>query len=276
VSHGPGEHNENFPQLHIDIPIANELLKKSGYSLSEVQEKIDSSKKPFSFETNTSVHIQVNTNYVKNKDTYNVIALLEGSDPVLKDEYIIMGAHLDHCGKQCDKIYFPGANDNASGSAIVLETAEAFVKGDVKPDRSVLFILFSCEEQGLYGSRHYAENPLFPLEKTAAMINLDCVGHGDGLKISGTDFHKLMDIALNYDKKITKIGVEKGWKGGGADATPFYEKGVPTLYFVTTNSYTHLHMTSDVPETLNQDLLEKTAKLAFLTVSEAAKNNYRK
>src|SRR5690606_39900416 len=106
----------------------------------------------------------------------NVLAKLEGSDPALADEYVIYTAHWDHLGigdpVDGDSVY-NGALDNASGTAMVLEIARAFTQVEPKPKRSVLFLMVTAEEQGLLGSAYYAAYPVYPLEKTAAVINID-------------------------------------------------------------------------------------------------------
>ena len=157
VMHGEGEQPVDFPQLHISLDAANTLLSKTGFSISDCQTKIDEKKKPLSMNLTTKAHIEVNAIYEKNARTMNVVAMIEGSDPKLKEEYVIIGAHLDHVGSQAG-LLFPGANDNASGSAGVLEIAKAFVKGGLQPKRSVIFVLFASEEQGLNGSKHFVEN----------------------------------------------------------------------------------------------------------------------
>ncbi len=157
VMHGEGEQPVDFPQLHISLEAANMLLSKTGFSVSDCQTKIDEKKKPLSMNLTTKAHIEVNASYEKNARTMNVVAMIEGSDPKLKEEYVIIGAHLDHVGSQAG-LLFPGANDNASGSAGVLEIAKAFVKGGLQPKRSVIFVLFASEEQGLNGSKHFVEN----------------------------------------------------------------------------------------------------------------------
>ncbi|MFZ4591132.1 MAG: M20/M25/M40 family metallo-hydrolase, partial [Ignavibacteria bacterium] len=156
---GEGEQLENFPMIHVDLPVVSEIFDKSGKDLKSLQTEIDDTKATKSFTTNQIVKIEVNAKYDKSRKTMNVAGLLEGSDPVLKNEYLIIGAHLDHVGGQAGEIYFPGANDNASGSASVLEMARTFVKSGVKPKRSIVFILFSNEESGLNGAKFYAENP---------------------------------------------------------------------------------------------------------------------
>lgn len=275
VMDGEGEQLENFPMIHADIEAANEVLNLSGKSLKDLQTSIDDTEKPSSFAVNQKVFLEVNAKYDKARRTMNVAGLLEGSDAKLKNEYLIIGAHLDHAGSQAGEIYFPGANDNASGSASVLEMARTFVKSGVKPKRSILFVLFSNEESGLNGAKYYAENPLLPLEKTVAMFNNDCVGHGDSIQIgNGKSAPNLWQITRTIDSSVTKSMIMRTWNGGGADAEPFHKKGIPCLYFVTYFSYTHLHLMSDKAETLNPEIFEKMCKLGYMSAIEIAMGNY--
>lgn len=275
VLDGEGVQMENFPMIHADIPVADLLLDKSGISLSGLQSIIDSTKQPYSFDMKRAVHIEVNTKYEKERKTMNVVGMLEGSDKKLKNEYLIIGAHLDHVGIQANEIYFPGANDNASGSSAVLEIAKAFVNCKEKPKRSIVFVLFSNEESGMHGSGYFANHSPVPLENIVAMFNLDCVAHGDSIHLgNGKSAPDLWKLARKIDKSFTKQSVENTWNGGGADATPFHQKGIPCLYFVTTNSYTHLHLPSDTPETLNPKLFQKITKLCYVTAREVAAGNY--
>lgn len=276
VMHGEGEQPVDFPQLHISINAADDLLSKVGLTLSECQTKIDEKKKPFSFLTRTKAKVVTSTHYQKEARTMNVVALLEGSDPVLKNEYVVIGAHLDHVGSQAG-LLFPGANDNASGSAGVLEIAKAFVSDKVRPKRSIIFVLFASEEQGLFGSKHFVENLKVPKEKIVAMLNLDCIGYGDSIQVgNGKSAPNLWQIAKEIDEKNFKLMVKDTWSGGGADATPFHEKGIPSLYFVSKYSYDHLHLPTDTVETLNPDLFEKIVKLAFLTAKHIADGKYER
>jgi hypothetical protein len=113
---------------------------------------------------------------VKDLNGRNVIAIVEGSDPELKAECVVFLAHYDHLGIGVDHDIFNGADDNASGSAALLEIAGAFSKLEVKPRRSIVFLWVTAEEFGMFGSKYYVENPAFPMEKTLACINLDMVG----------------------------------------------------------------------------------------------------
>ncbi len=127
-----------------------------------------------------SVHIQVPISTPESTETANILGLLPGSDPILSQEIIILGAHYDHLGDDPDGRRYSGANDNASGVAVLLEIAELWQENGYHPQRSVLFIAWGAQELGMLGSRHYIDNPVFPLERTVAMLQLDAVAGGSG------------------------------------------------------------------------------------------------
>jgi Zn-dependent M28 family amino/carboxypeptidase len=138
-------------------------------------------------------------------------------------------------------------------------------------------VLFAGEEQGMLGSKHFAENLKINPKKIVAMLNLDCVGYGDSVQVgNGKSAPELWNIARSIDQQNAKLMVKDTWSGGGADATSFHEKGIPCLYFASKYSYDHLHQPTDKTETLNPMLLEEIVKLAYLTSREIAEGNYKK
>ena len=268
VMHGEGPQHTDLPQLHIDISLADKLLENSGLRLGQLQQIIDSTERPSSMYLIPHVKVKVNATYFPSAITMNIAGYIQGCDPQLNKDYIVLGAHLDHVGMQGNVIY-PGANDNASGSSVVLEIARTFQIQKIKPRRSIIFILFACEEQGLQGSTRFVEHCPVPLVNIKAMLNFDCVGHGDSIQIgSGKSFPELWQMIKSIDKKNAGLMINETWAGGGADAQPFFDKGVPTAYFVSKNSYTHLHLPSDRFSTLNPGLLFNIARLGFLTTME--------
>ncbi len=124
--------------------------------------------------------MSVNAIFDEKRPTRNVLAKITGSDKVLKDEYVIIGGHMDHLGISPMGDIMNGANDNASGTAVVMEIARVMKLNRAKPKRTVIFALWAGEEQGLLGSKHYADDSTFPMNKTVAYINMDMVGHGSG------------------------------------------------------------------------------------------------
>jgi aminopeptidase YwaD len=275
--HGEGYQQLRMPVLHINLDAANEILSKTGYTISQVQTIIDSTKKSFSLNTGFSVDLQDSVKYSPENRTENLIGYIEGCDSTLKHQYVLIGAHLDHVGQQAGEIYFPGANDNASGSSAVLEIARTFVNEKIKPKRSIIFVLYASEEQGLLGSKFMAEHLPVPADSVVAAINMDCIGFGDSIQIgNGKSAPELWNFIKELDKKYTKDMVERTWNGGGADLGAFHDKNIPGAYFVTTNSYVHLHCLTDTPETLNQVLYANIVKLAYATVYNIAMGEYKR
>lgn len=276
VLHGPGEHVPDLPAVQIALDAAGRLCPGGLPELRALQAVIDSTRAPASCPLAGRARVDVRADYDPQADAYNVVAVLPGSDPGLEDECVIVGGHLDHVGAQGD-VFWPGANDNASGAAAVLGIARAFAAADAPPRRTVVFVLFAGEEQGLHGARFFAEHPVLPLARAAAMLNLDCVAHGDSIQLGGGKTQpRLWGMARAIDARHAALTVAETWPGGGADAAPFHDAGVPTLYFASRPSYAHLHRTSDTVATLNPGLLADVAALAYRTAAAVGQGEYNR
>lgn len=190
----------------------------------------------------------------------NVIGYVEGE---VKDSFIVLVGHYDHLGRMGDDIYFPGANDNASGIAMILSMAKDLAQGE-KPKYSVAFICFGAEECGLVGSRYYSENPLFPLGQIKFLLNLDILGTGDdGIQVvNGSvhqdDFNQLVEI--NEKKDLLKEVKRRG-KACISDHCFFSEQGVPSFYIYTLGGASHYHDVYDHAENLTLKEYEDLFKL---------------
>mgnify|MGYP001570181548 FL=1 len=179
------------------------------------------------------------TNTMRTIDSRNVVAKLEGSDPVLKNEYVVLTTHWDHFGigdpVNGDNIY-NGAQDNASGTGAMIEVARAFTQVKPAPKRSILFVTVTAEEQGLLGSAYYATNPIYPLAKTLANINMDGMnlyGRTRDVVITGMGASDLDDYAVEIatgQGRVVKPDPEPE-KGSyyRSDHFPFAKEGVPAL-----------------------------------------------
>lgn len=222
----------------ITTDCAKNLFSASGQDFDALKKAaLSKDFKPVSL--NAKVNMEVK-NELREINSANVVAKLEGSDPVLKNEYVIYTAHWDHLGRdpklQGDQI-FNGALDNASGSAALLEIAEAFSKLATPPKRSILFLSVTAEEKGLLGAKYYAENPLYPLNKTLANINMDGVnqwGRTKDITMVGDDNSSLVDLLRETAKAQDRIvnpdpEPEKG-RYYRSDHFEFAKQGVPALY----------------------------------------------
>ncbi len=189
----------------------------------------------------------------------NVVATLPGTDPKMGNDAVVIGAHRDHFGKQAG-LLFPGADDNASGTAVMLEVARTLAKLPVKPKRTLVFLSFSGEEQGLVGSRLYVGRPIVALAKTKAMINIDHAGTGNGrLTVGVTGLKKHLAQEAGQSAGLAdKLDLFGFFPGG--DHVPFKEAGIPTVTVVSGGVHPHFHQPTDTAETVNQEILVSVAR----------------
>jgi len=225
-------------------------------------------KLPKSLETGVKAFVSVNAIFDEIRPTRNVLAKITGSDKVLKDEYVIIGGHMDHLGISPMGDIMSGANDNASGTAVVMEIARIMKLNRAKPKRTVIFGLWAGEEQGLLGSRHYSNDSSFPMNKTVAYINMDMVGHGSG-KIPfqgvyyGPKIWKLLKEKLS--KEILDYVIPQRGGPGGSDHTPFLEKGVPGFFIITRGAIKYHHSRDD-SDLIKPEMLKKTGDFVHAAV----------
>jgi hypothetical protein len=206
----------------------------------------------------------------------NVVGIVEGTDPTLREEVVVVGGHLDHVGWGPRKeAIHNGADDNASGTAAILELAQAFAPNP--PRRTLVFCHFSGEEKGLLGSRHYVGSPSFPLEKTVAMVNLDMVGRSrDGyLFVGGVGTSPEWPAIVERATEGAGLSVETA-PGGDAptDSTSFYKKQVPVL-FLFTNIHEDYHGPGDDAEKIDAEATETIVRAAYRIVSDVANRDAR-
>jgi hypothetical protein len=278
----------NFPGsvkiLFVSTVVADELFKGSGTSLAELQKKIDTTRKPQSFSV-TGKRIMI-TEAVRSDELTlkNVVAYVEGSDPVLRDEFIIFSSHADHIGTSGGKVN-PGADDDASGCAALLSIAEAFQSLENKPKRSILFLWVSGEEIGLFGSKSYVRDPVVPLEKTIVDLNMDMIGRvkgvadstsetpmtgpGEVFVITGKQSRELLSIAEDVDGDIN-LNFDYSLSGrdhplqlfARSDHYNFVLNDIPVLFF-TTGLHSDYHSPEDVAERLDFNKMEQITKAMF-------------
>jgi hypothetical protein len=265
---------EGFIYAHVDTKVVEQILSDGGKDYKEVKKQLKNMEVPsFTLHPNQKVSIKAETNYFPDAKACNVVGIIEGSDPVLKNEVIIIGGHLDGQGQMGDAL-FPGALDNASGVADIIGAANALVNSEVKPKRSILFILIGGEECGLYGSQFYADNPLFPIDKTKLMINLDMVGNGTGFYLGSAksypELYKHFEDANNQfiHRSMDASETRKYYGRPRSDASNFENAGIKTFSFYTRNSVhpVYYHHPMDKTNVLTPEIMEDAAKLLYLGV----------
>ncbi len=234
-------------------------------------------------------NVQIRKN-IRHFNAKNVIGIIEGSDPVLKNECVVFMAHYDHLGIGENGDVFNGADDNGSGTVTLLEVAEAFSKQEPKPKRSLVFLWVTGEEEGMLGSKFYVENPVFPMNKTALCINIDMDGRvyepADSVWRSSPklvkDFDGLYTLTNNISPEIKEINSEICGKLGlipdyslprgflrSSDHYSFYIKEVPVLNY-STGYHADYHKESDEISKINFDKMKRVADLCFLVGFEVA------
>lgn len=207
----------------------------------------------------------------------NVIALLPGSDPALKDEFIVLGAHLDHLGYNHELM--PGAHDNASGVAVLLAAAEAIARAKVPMKRSVLLLLFGAEEQAVKGSEFYVAHPVVPNGRIRAFLNLESVGRGERIGVSsGKEYPEIYEtmerVNAQYVHRVMSASSNSNLARPRQDAAHFLWAKIPTVSVGTGGApplpYASYHTSRDRWQILTPEIMEDLARIVFLSTVDLA------
>ena len=269
------------------------------FSISEavaraiLKEDLDAAKAPTAsvktYPVKVMMDVQKKTNALPSS---NVLGILPGTD--LKDQYLVITAHYDHEGSRGDSVIYYGADDDGSGTVSIIELAEAFMKAKKEgkgPRRSIVFMTVSAEEKGLQGSAYYGDNPVYPLDKTTANLNIDMIGRIDPARKVGDSTNyvyivgddklssDLRPISLEANKKVK---MELDYKFNDpkdpmniyyrSDHYNFAKHGVPIIFFFN-GTHADYHRPTDTPDKINYPLLAKRAHLVFYTAWEMANRN---
>lgn len=284
-----------IPALQISPEIAEMLLQPTGESFADLAAaaEAEGGMEPLAIpDREISLTAAVNRHIVPDR---NVVALLEGSDPALADEWVIISAHYDHDGADGERI-LNGADDDGSGIVALIEIAEAYARAaekGIRPRRSILFAAWNSEERGLLGAWAYTEDPLNPLDRTVAVLNMDMVGRneevpaGEGRRFRGLEpqtaesnnnsvnimgYSYSPDLVRTIEMSNTDIGLKLKMTYDNnpsqllrrSDQWPFLQNGVPAV-FVHTGLHPDYHTENDVPERINYDKMERIARMVFQT-----------
>ncbi len=262
----PEKYRKDFIAIFATENVLNFIFSELPTDFRYLMQVIDREMKPASKALPVKVLISARTTFDPKRKMKNLIAKIDGVDPVLKDEFVIIGAHMDHLGVSPTGEVYKGANDNASGTAVVMEIARMMKLNNVRPKRTILFALWAGEEQGLLGSRYYAEHPVFPIEKTLAYFNLDMVGQGDGrINFPGVYYGPEIWSAIKQKlpDEIKKDLIPSRGGPGGSDHTSFLLKGVPGFGIMTSGYHFKYHQTRDDFDMIKPEILEKVANCLY-------------
>jgi hypothetical protein len=251
-----------LPSVWVGSKIVFDVFYDTGLDYSAIRSQLD--RTPKSFSTGKTFHIEANV-VRQSGISKNVVGLIRGTDPKLKDTYVVVGAHMDHNGKDSEGSIYPGADDNASGTAAVMELARSMKANHVKPKRSILFIGFAGEEQGLLGSKAFVDSPTVVRDRMVFMLNLDMVGRGNGdISVGGMENYpyewRMIEQQIP-DTLRTRMG--KFRVGENSDHYPFADKGIPAFFLVTSGSHPEYHQTSDSRNKIQPFVLGAAGSVAY-------------
>ncbi len=277
----PPERELELPVLEITEDAASQIL---GESVSELAAKIDQGGKPIRKEL-ADVVLSVSAGFRRESVWHdNVVGIVRGSDGSLAQESIVIGAHYDHIGVDPWGRIGCGADDNGSGTAALIELAQAF--GAAPARRSIVFAAFSAEELGLIGSRFFVDEPPVPLSSMVAMINMDMIGQGDPGEavVLGIGQNPSLEGLLKRANKLRPTGIKKIITGKAeefwerSDQISFHAKGVPALFFfdMVSEAENHdYHTFRDTIDRLHVDKIEHITRLVFNTTWLIAEDDER-
>ncbi|MCA9471579.1 MAG: M28 family peptidase [Nitrospirales bacterium] len=250
-----------LPGIWISGNVGDTLFTSQELSLNDIQTRLNEGKPVPVQDLGIVAHWRWQSQKTSGK-LINILGTLPGQDPVLRKEIILIGAHRDHFGKQAGLV-FAGADDNASGTALLLELARLLEAHKTDLKRTIVFAAFDGEERGLLGSKLYVQNPTHPLHNIFTMINIDHVGAGNGkLTVGLTRIPQSMGARAADQAGLSERVSLYGYFPGG-DHVPFYEAGVPTVTVVSSGTHAHFHQPSDTGDTIQPAVLERAARYAL-------------
>lgn len=273
-------YNINFgiPVILITKKTANEILKPSKQKLKNIKKDIDIKTNSFFIDIDVKSEVEI---IIEKKKTQNILCYIEGNDEILKNEYIVIGGHYDHLGmggpqtnsRKPDTVaVHNGADDNASGTAAVIELAEKFYNKRVSLKRSIIFIAFTAEEMGLLGSKYFVENPPVDLKKIVYMANFDMIGRMNDNPVQLLAGASALEFDSLVEKVVKKVPINhKIGRGAssGSDHAAFYYENIPVVFFFT-GIHSDYHTPFDDIEKINFDNSKLILDFSFELLTEIA------
>jgi len=273
-----------MPTVYVSDSVANQLLASTGWSVLSYQKSIDKDLRSLTTELPLEFTLRINVRR-ELASAENIVGVLRGSDPEFSNEYVALTAHYDHLGMTNDTTIYNGADDNATGTSIVLSSARAFTLNQARPKRSILFMLVAGEEEGLLGSTYFVNNPLVDLSKITANVNIDMVGRNapDSIFVIGSNMLSKDLDALTADavQQIPEFYLDYRFDSKNdphryyyrSDHYNFAKHNIPVVFFFA-GVHPDYHQPTDTPDKINYRKVTKVGKLAYLTSWAVA--NYSK
>ena len=273
----PGYSQSGIPAIHISNSKANEILSFSGQSIKQIQKKMNSNRKSVSFNIpNIDISAKIELKSIRIK-AGNVIGRITSRNHKYRDEYIVIGAHFDHLGdggvgsgsRKIDTLaVHNGADDNASGTAGLIELAHKLRANKNLLKRSIILVAFDAEEKGILGSKYFIDNPPINLSKIVTMINLDMIGRlkDSVFTISGVGTSSIFSSLIDSLDKKSHLKIKKDFSGyGPSDHSSFYAKNIPVLSFFS-GFHNDYHLPEDDWELINSKGEKDILDIVYNTV----------
>jgi hypothetical protein len=292
LSESLAEGGPNIPLFNLGRRVSDSLFESAGKNPADVATAINAKPAPASFDVpGVTIELHTATSEQRRANSYNVVGLIEGSDPALKAETIVFSGHFDHDGTGPAGIYH-GADDNGSGTVGVVALAHAFAANPQKPRRSLLFIVFAAEERGLLGSYYYVSHPLRPLAATRAQINFDMIGRNEApdprviteispdtsnqFGLIGTHYSPDYRETVERQNKTVGLNITYKWDLDAynsvlfrSDQYPFLLHDIPAIWWFT-GFHPDYHQVTDTVDKINFEKMAKIVKLSYLSGFEFA------
>lgn len=265
---------------YMNVKTAARLVGESPKSLLDARDEMEETMKTRAGAFNGQISVEASSDCYR-LPTANVVGFVEGTD--LKGQAVVLVAHYDHLGQSKGRTYY-GADDNASGTAAVMEIAEAFATAageGIRPRRSVVFLAVSAEEIGLYGSKYYTLNPVFSLDSTFACVNIDMIGRASTKQSNSPDY---IAASVYLSEELLKLSQEanraaapdledrvefKKTLRGGSDHYYFSRNGIPSIFYFA-GFHPDYHEPTDTPDKILYDRMEKIVRAIFVTTWKLA------
>lgn len=275
-----------IPVIQITRKMADRMLLLDGESIYNLENFHRKNLKPknFTLKTNLNANVDLRETSI---ETFNVAGILRGQHPVLKNEYLVVGAHYDHLGmggsgsgsrRPDTHGAHPGADDNASGVAAMIEIAVRISAERKNLQRSIIFVAFGAEEKGLLGSKFFVNAPPVELEKIKLMVNLDMLGRmkeDNSIQLGGTGTAKEMEELINNSLTQHKILINSFPEGlGPSDHASFYGQDIPVLFF-STGPHMDYHTPEDTPDKVNYEGMKLVSDAISELLQHAAKSDQK-
>jgi len=252
-------YKKEFAIIALEQKIVDFIFKDPLTDYRYLQQQIEATGKPQPFAIETRAYLKLRVTANDKAPAENILAKITGSDKNLKNEYVIIGGHMDGTGMDAFGEPKNAANDNASGTAVAMEIARVMKLNGARPKRTVIFAAWGAEEEGLLGSKHYTEHSTHPIEKTVTYINMDMVSHGDG-KLNFRGIYYAPEIWDLLKSKLPKALLDKANPGrggpGGSDHNYFLYKGVPAFAIMTSGYHFKYHRPGDDAELAKPEILK--------------------